>query len=111
VLGAAGQLALQAGVSKPSTLGKLAASNTVAFLARALMTPTVLAGLVRYALSSLLWLIVLARADFSFAFPLISLGFVRTAPYGNLCLHENGSLARMAGIALIVAGVKLVGRS
>lgn len=111
VLGAAGQIALKAGVSSPSALGELASGNTVAFLARALLTPTVLAGFVMYALSSLLWLIVLARADISFAFPMISLGFVLTALYGSLCLHENVSLTRMAGIALIVTGVTLIGRS
>lgn len=107
----AGQIALKTGVSAPALTGLLASGETMAFFMRALLTPVVIGGLVLYGAGAVLWLLVLARADLSYAYPLISLGFVVSAFYAHFGMNESLDASRMIGIALIVAGVIFVARS
>ena len=111
LLTAVGQIALKAGVSHSALSEQLSAGHFLPFFIRAITTPLVIVGLFLYAVSTVLWLVVLTRADLSYAFPLVSLGFVITAAYGHFVLHEDLSLPRVAGIALIVCGVIFVSRS
>ena len=60
---------------------------------------------------TVLWLAVLTRAELSQAYPFVGLSFVLTAIFGWLLFHDAMSVARIGGIALIMAGVVLVGRS
>jgi drug/metabolite transporter (DMT)-like permease len=76
-----------------------------------MVTPLVLAGIGLYVASAGLWLLILARADVSFAFPLVSMAFVLTAAYAHFVLHEQVSVTRLVGIVLIVAGVVFISRS
>lgn len=111
MLSAAGQIALKVGASNPVLVGALNGGNLPAFALRAALSPMVLAGLMLYALSTVLWLLILARTELSYAYPFVSLGFVVTAVYGWQFLQEPLSATRVAGIALIMAGVVLVSRS
>lgn len=79
-------------------------------LATSLASPFVLAGLALYAFGALVWLLVLARADLSFAYPFVGLGFVMTLALGKFALGEDVSPARLAGTLLVVAGVVLIAR-
>lgn len=110
-LGAAAQIALKEGVSSPQLQAVLASGRLPSFLLEAAQAPWVLVGLVMYALSAVSWLLVLARADLSFAYPFVSLAFVLTAIYGFWVLNEPMGLARISGVGLIVGGVLLVARS
>lgn len=76
----------------------------------AMTQPMVILGLTLYGLSALVWLSVLARWDVSKAYPLVGMGFVVTALMG-FWLGEHVTPMRWGGIALICAGVYLVGRS
>ena len=89
----------------------LASSDTSTFLMRAVFAPLVLVGLGLYVASTVIWLLVLARMDVSYAYPFVSLGFAFTALYGYFALHEPMAPARVTGIALIVAGVCFVANS
>lgn len=57
------------------------------------------------------WLNVLDKADVSFALPITALSYVSVAAVSGFILHEPITLPRIAGIALILAGVVLVARS
>lgn len=72
--------------------------------------PAVWAGFALYGAGAIVWLRVLADWDVSRAYPLVGLGFVATAGIG-VVMGEAVSLQRLAGVALICAGVYLVGRS
>jgi drug/metabolite transporter (DMT)-like permease len=111
LLTAAGQIALKLGASSPALSGFIASGNVQAFIGRALVSPTVLAGLLLYAASTVLWLLILARSDLSFAYPFVSLGFVITTLFGWQMLGEVMSGSRITGIALIICGVIMVARS
>jgi drug/metabolite transporter (DMT)-like permease len=110
-LTAAAQIALKLGVSSAKMQHLLEGGGTSNFLVRAVLSPTVLLGLGLYGISTVLWLLVLAKSDVSYAYPFVSLGFVFTALYAALVLHEPMAIARIGGIALIVTGVFFVARS
>jgi drug/metabolite transporter (DMT)-like permease len=110
-LTAAAQIALKLGVSGAKMQHLLSGSGTSSFLLRAVLSPTVLFGLALYGISTVLWLLVLAKSDVSYAYPFVSLGFVFTALYAALVMHEHMALGRVGGIALIVTGVWFVARS
>jgi len=110
-LTAAAQIALKLGVSGARMQQALGADSATGFLVRAVLSPTVLVGLALYACSTVLWLLVLAKSDVSYAYPFVSLGFVFTALYASFVLHEPMAMGRVGGIALIVIGVWFVARS
>jgi drug/metabolite transporter (DMT)-like permease len=110
-LTSAAQISLKVGVSNIALRALPVTGAPLMFLSRALLAPAVLAGLVLYAASTLLWLMVLAKSDVSFVYPFVSLGFVLIALYGHLVLHEPLIPLRAAGIALITVGVVCIAKS
>lgn len=71
----------------------------------------VLAGVSLHALALVIWLYALRHVDVSYAYPFIALGFVFTLAVGHFFLNENVNAYRMAGVALIGAGIYFVARS
>jgi drug/metabolite transporter (DMT)-like permease len=59
----------------------------------------------------LLWLLVLARLELSFALPIASLAFVITAVGGGFWLGEDLSWMRIAGVVTTAVGIGLVAYS
>lgn len=72
-------------------------------------SPLVIGGLFCFALSAVVWLFVLSRVPLSHAYPFVALGIVATVISGAAIFGESVSLPAMAGVALIVSGVILVG--
>jgi drug/metabolite transporter (DMT)-like permease len=56
-----------------------------------------------------LWMMILQQTDLSRAFPLTALTYVTVPAAGLLLFHETVSLERTLGIALVLAGVVMVG--
>jgi multidrug transporter EmrE-like cation transporter len=105
------QLLLKSGMARSVALSPAGVqAGWQSTLASALTSPLVLAGLALYAFGALVWLLVLARAELSFAYPFVGLGFVMTLALGKFALGEDVSLARVAGTLLVVAGVILIAR-
>jgi multidrug transporter EmrE-like cation transporter len=69
------------------------------------------AGMLCYGVSVCVWLAALSKAPVSTAYPMLSLGYVVVAAVAVVWLGEAISPAKVAGIALICAGVILVSRS
>ncbi len=109
-LNVTGQLSLKHGMSKLGNFA-LSISTLPPVFVQAAFNPYVLLGLVCYGLGFLVWLVVLAKAEVSYAYPLISLGYVLTAILARLLIGEAVNLTRMTGILIICAGVFLVARS
>jgi drug/metabolite transporter (DMT)-like permease len=65
-------------------------------------------GLLAWAGSTALWVVVLNRADLSYAYMLGSLNYVLVPLAAHYLFGETLSTARLAGMALIVAGVLVV---
>jgi drug/metabolite transporter (DMT)-like permease len=73
--------------------------------------PALLGGLACYGLSVLLWIYVLSRAEASYAYPFLGLGFVLVAVAGWLLLGEDLSPQRLGATLVIMAGVAWLART
>jgi len=71
----------------------------------------VLAGFVCYLVSVVVWLLVLSRVEVSYAYPLLSVGYIVTAFAGRVLFGESLGIVRWAGIVVICLGVYLITRS
>jgi uncharacterized membrane protein len=56
-------------------------------------------------------LALLSWADLTYVLPIGAASYVGSAVLGALVLHEHVSAARWAGVALIGAGIAIVGRT
>ncbi len=86
-------------------------SNNIKSIIRMMMNKKVIIGLLLYALSAMIWIVVLSNAEVSYAYPLISLGYVTTTILSWLILKERISKKRIIGITIIIIGVIIVGAS
>ena len=75
------------------------------------LRPGILGGLACYGLSLLLWIYVLSRAEASFAYPFLGLGFVLVAAASVIVLGEAMTARRLIATGLIVAGVAVLAGS
>ncbi len=110
MLNVAGQLSLKFGMSKMGNFALTAPELGAVFL-RAALNPYVLLGLLCYGSGFLVWLVVLAKAEVSYAYPMISLGYVFTAVLAWHLFGENVTLTRLAGIFITCLGVFIIARS
>lgn len=76
-----------------------------------LNTPWIILGFVCYMLSSVLWMEVLSKLDFSLAFPMVGLTYVFTLLIGRFFFQENVGWERVLGVAFILCGIFWLGRS
>lgn len=75
------------------------------------LNPFVLIGLLCYVFSVVIWLLVLSRVEVSYAYPLLSVGYVVTALAGYYFFAEQITLVRWSGILVICFGVWLITRT
>lgn len=106
-LGVAGQTLIKVGVNR---VGGFDFSNIVGFFLDSFSDPLILLGEFLYALSAVLWLVVLSKADLSLAYPLLSLGYILVLFISAFYLSEPISITNLLGVVLICGGVVLVTR-
>ncbi len=70
--------------------------------------PRVLIGFVFSAISLLMWLFVLTKADLNFAFSIDSMRYILIALASVLFLKEKINMARWLGISAVICGIALV---
>ena len=110
LLNAAAQLALKQGMRNIGYFDfRLETCGRVLLAVAA--SPYILAGLACYIFSVAVWLLVLSRVDVSYAYPLLSIGYIVTAFAGWLFFDESVGVTRWAGIIVICVGVWLITRS
>lgn len=71
----------------------------------------VMCGILSYGISFLLWIKVLSKVELSYAYPMVSLGYVIIMIFSYFFFKENISFLRVVGVLLIIMGVVLVSRS
>jgi multidrug transporter EmrE-like cation transporter len=75
-----------------------------------LKTPVIILGLGCYFISTLIWLNILSKVNLSYAYPMLSMGYVLIVFLSWLIFKENVSLWRWSGVFLICLGVSLLSR-
>ncbi len=104
------QFCLKAGMSSTEVRDALAQSIGPKTLVTVFSNLSILGGFLLYGLGAVVWLAVLSRWEVSKAYPLVGFGFALSVVIGAV-LGEGVSLQRVAGVALICAGVFIVGRA
>jgi multidrug transporter EmrE-like cation transporter len=74
-------------------------------------SPPIVGGLFLYVVSVGVWLLVLSRVQVSFAYPMLSIGYVVNALAANYLFGEPLTSLRMLGIFIIITGVYLVAQT
>jgi drug/metabolite transporter (DMT)-like permease len=105
----AGQLTLKAGMSQVGFISARRLGKPLELTMQILKTPLVPLGLALFVISAAFWMLVLSRVPLSFAYPFVGLTYVLITVFGKFVLKEHVPALRWAGIALIVAGIILVG--
>jgi len=73
-----------------------------------LFSPYIMAGILLYALATLIWLYVLSREQFSIIYPLQSTAYILGVLVAWLIFREAIPLTRWVGVLFISAGVFLI---
>jgi drug/metabolite transporter (DMT)-like permease len=108
LLNAVAQLCLKAGTQK---IGAITMDNIMGLVWQIAFNPMIFAGLFCYVLSVGLWIVALSRVDVSYAYPMLSLGYVVNAIAAYYLFDEQLSPMRIAGIGVIILGVFLISRT
>jgi len=110
LLNAAAQLFLKEGMRRIGHFEFIWA-NAVPITMQVAGNVFVLGGLLCYIISVAVWLLVLSRVEVSFAYPLLSVGYIVNAVAGYYLFQENLSIMRITGILIICVGVFFVTKS
>jgi drug/metabolite transporter (DMT)-like permease len=105
-----GQTLLKLGLNDVGGVS-LFGENPMGSLLGLLRTPWIILGFACYGISSVLWLDVLSKLDFSLAFPMVSLTYVFQLLIGRFIFQEIVGLDRIVGVLLILSGLFFVIRS
>jgi drug/metabolite transporter (DMT)-like permease len=109
ILNTTGQFFMKAGVNRIGSISLF--DHFIATFFRTVTNGFVLGGFALYAVSAALWIIILSRAELSWAFPMVSLSYVITALVAPVLLNETFSYQRLFGIVVICIGVFVVSRT
>jgi drug/metabolite transporter (DMT)-like permease len=110
-LATAGQLILKTGMQRVGYIGSQRLSRPAHLLIQVATTWQVVFGLFLFVVSAVSWLLVLSRVPLSFAYPFAGLTYLLITLFGKFILQEHVPALRWLGIALIIAGIVLVGKT
>ena len=110
LLNAGAQLLIKLGMNH---IGEFSfnAANIVPIGWKVITNFPILGGLTCYVISVVLWMLVLSRVQVSFAYPMLSIGYIVNALAAYYWFGENLTLTRITGIAVIMIGVVLIART
>jgi len=110
LLNAAAQLLLKAGTNSVGHFD-FNLENVMPIGWKLATQPSILGGMVCYAVSLIVWIMALSRVQVSVAYPMLSIGYVVNAIAAYLLFGEAVGMQRLLGIGIIVIGVYVVARS
>lgn len=108
-MGAIGQTILKLGANKLGNLS-LSFKTIIKDVINILMIPEILIGLILFGGSFLLWIKVLTKSDLSYAYPMVSLGYIVVALLSKFLLHETFTVNKIIGVVMIISGVFVLNR-
>ncbi|TET80294.1 hypothetical protein E3J38_05825 [candidate division TA06 bacterium] len=105
-----GQIAFKAGMLK---IGEIMFHPTKIFQigVQIFSKPIILLGVFLYAVSAFSWIIGLSKAELSFAYPMLSIGYILIFFLSVWLFREPFSIPRLIGTIVVCGGLVLVARS
>lgn len=105
VIGAAAQILIKKGT------GLLGENPTMVDIALAMvLNPWLLTGFSMYGVSMVLLVLALRQGELSLLYPVFALTYVWVTILSVLILHESMNTFKLAGIAIIVGGIAVLGK-
>ena len=101
-LGAVGQLLMKKGMM---VFGETSVARIWSQLWSILTIPYILIGFTCFAVSAVLWLVVVSKLEVSYAYPMVSLSYILILIVSYFWFGENVTTVRILGVVLICAGV------
>lgn len=105
---ACAQIVLKLGINR---IGGFQTSEGIQFFLKAATSPYVIGGTILYVISLGLWLVVLSKANVSYAYPIMGLSYVFGIILAMLVLDEKVVVWQWLGSACIILGVYFVTKS
>ena len=105
VFGIFGQLLLKSGMNR------IGQRPGAAFLLAIIKSPWVIGGLVVYGTGVIFWLLALSYFEISYVYPFASLSYIGIIFGSYFIFKERLSVARLMGIAMIIAGVLIISQT
>jgi len=103
-----GQTALKVGLDH---IGGFNLAGGISGFLKLLNTPWIVLGFACYGVSSILWMDVLSKLDFSLAFPMVGSTYIFTLLIGRFFFQESFGWGRILGVGLILLGILCLVRS
>lgn len=110
LLNASAQIMLKMGMTQIGSFG-FSMTNVIPISLKVIGNLPIISGLVMYVMSVVVWLLVLSRVQVSFAYPMLSIGYIVNAIAAYYLFGEPLTSIRVMGIFIIIAGVYLVAQS
>lgn len=110
LLNATAQILLKAGMTQIGHFD-FSMANAIPIGIKVIGNTPIIGGLTLYVLSVVVWLLVLSRVQVSFAYPMLSIGYIVNALAAYYLFGEPLTSVRMLGIFVIITGVYLVAQS
>ena len=74
-------------------------------LAKMVLNPFVIFGFISFGLGAILWLVVLAKEELSYAVPAAAMSYILVVFLGALIFKEPITVGKLAGVVLIGIGI------
>lgn len=103
-----GELMLKSGMN---SVGVLSLSVLWPTLGRMITHPKILIGLGCFAVGAVFWLAAISRVPLSWAYPMLSIGYVLILLFSAIILKEQVAPLRWVGALVICVGIILIFRS
>lgn len=110
LLTVSGELLLKHGMNRVGVLS-LQWPHFLDGIARTFSTPQILGGFALVFSGSIFWLAVISRVELSWAYPMLSLGYVIVVVASWLLLGEQFSALRLVGVLVVCSGVVIIART
>lgn len=108
-MGAVGQVLLKIGADKLTNFS-LTLPTIFYSVISIIKIPEIVIGLVLFGSSFLLWIKVLTANELSYAYPMVSLGYIIVATVSFFVFKETFTINKMIGILMIISGVFFINR-
>lgn len=111
VFAIAGQLTLKSAMDEIGRIGRAEVRAPLETVLKAAKEPRLWIGLFLFGISALFWLVVLSRVPLSVAYPFVGVSYILVVLFSRLILHEHVPLLRWVGVAVVAAGIAVIGFS
>jgi drug/metabolite transporter (DMT)-like permease len=111
LIGTIGQLLLKSVMRDVGPIALAQVTSPWRVVQQLVVNPIFLVAVALYALGFVIWLIVLSKLDLSYAYPILALSYSLVPLLSWWAFGEHISPVRWIGIAIICAGVAVVGLS